>query len=189
MKFEKALTTFFAAALIFAGVGPAAAVTGFQLQLAGAQIPRDADVNGFRIGFLHAKNTSVRGFDLGLASISQTGDSYGFSMILGVGQVSGRCSGLSSALINYHTGTDESVNAAFFNSINRQTAGANIGFINVTEKSSNVDISGIAISQRSKVQIGFVNITEQIDSVQIGFLNFAENGIFPVLPFFNLPKQ
>ena len=39
------------------------------------------------------------------------------------------------------------------------------------------------------MQVGFINITTKIDSVQIGFLNFSYNGIFPVFPFFNIPKK
>jgi hypothetical protein len=68
-------------------------------------------------------------------------------------------------------------------------SGANIGFVNVTDGFSNVDISGIGISKRSNVQLGFVNITQKIEKVQIGFLNFAENGIFPVFPIFNIAKR
>jgi hypothetical protein len=168
---------------------PAISETSFQFSFAGAQIPQDPDVNGFRVSLLHGKNASMRGFDLGLVSIAEAQNASGFSMILGLSKVTGRCSGLATALVNYHTGEDSGVNAAFVNSIKTQRSGVNVGFANVTDGFSNVDISGIGISKESQVQLGFVNITEKINGVQIGFLNFAENGVFPVLPFFNFPKN
>jgi len=168
---------------------PVAAETSFQFSLAGGQLPVDTDVNGFRLAILYGKNTRVYGVDLGLASFSETDRSSGFSMIWGIGKVTGRCSGLASAFVNVHEGEDESVNAAFVNSVRTQKSGANIGFINVTEGYSNVDISGIGISKESNVQVGFVNITGRINNLQIGFLNFADNGFFPVFPFFNFPKD
>ena len=168
---------------------PAMAETSFQFSAAGAQAPEDPDVNGFRIALFHAKNASVRGFDLGIASLSEAGNASGFSMIWGIGKVTGKSSGLASGFVNSHTGEDTSFNAAFINSIKTQKSGVNLGFINVTDGFSNVDIGGIGISKESKVQVGFINITTKIDSVQIGFLNFAENGIFPVFPFFNIPKK
>jgi len=168
---------------------PAAGETAFQFSAAGAQAPSDPDVSGFRIGLFYAKNRNLSGFDLGIASFSQATNASGFSMIWGIGRVTGKSSGLASAFVNIHSGEDSSVNAAFINSVKSLKTGVNIGFVNVTEGYSNIDISGMGISKKSKVQIGFVNITNQIDSLQIGFLNFADNGIFPVLPFFNMPKK
>jgi len=168
---------------------PAIAETSFQFSFAGAQAPEDPDVNGFRIALFHGKNTSVRGFDLGIASFSEAGNQSGFSMNWGIGKVTGQSSGLASGFVNVHTGVDSSFNAAFINSIKTQKSGVNLGFINVTDGFSNVDISGIGISNESKGQVGFINITTKINNVQIGFLNFAENGFLPVFPFFNFPKK
>ncbi len=168
---------------------PAAGETSFQFSAAGAQAPSDPDVSGFRIALFYAKNMKVSGFDLGIASFSEAANASGFSMIWGVGRVTGKSSGLASSFVNIHSGEDTSVNAAFINSVESLRSGVNIGFVNVTEGYSNVDVSGMAISKRSKVQLGFVNITNHIESLQIGFLNFADNGIFPVMPFFNIPKK
>jgi hypothetical protein len=168
---------------------PALAQTSFQFSAAGAQAPSDPIVDGFRIALFYGKNESVSGFDLGIASLSESRNSSGFSMIWGLGKVTGRSSGLASGFVNLHTGEDSGVNAAFINSVKSMQNGVNIGFVNVTDGFSNVDISGIGISKRSNVQLGFVNVTQKIESVQIGFLNFAENGIFPVFPFFNIPKK
>ena len=175
--------------LVFSLAAPALAETSFQFSFAGAQAPEDPDVNGFRIALFHGKNTSVRGFDLGIVSLSEAGQQSGFSMIWGLGKVTGRCSGLASGFVNVHTGEDSSFNAAFINSIKTQKSGVNLGFVNVTEGFSNVDISGIGISKESQVQLGFINITNKIDGVQIGFLNFADNGFFPACPLFNFPKK
>jgi hypothetical protein len=168
---------------------PALGETPFQFSAAGAQTPSDPNVNGFRIALFYGKNESVSGFDLGIASLSNSRNSSGFSMIWGLGKVTGRSSGLASGFVNLHSGEDSGANAAFINGVKTMKSGVNIGFVNVTEGFSDVDISGIGISKRSNVQLGFVNITQKIESVQIGFLNFAENGIFPVFPFFNIPKK
>ena len=81
------------------------------------------------------------------------------------------------------------MNLAFVNSVKRMKSGINLGFINVTDEYSSLDISGMAISKQSNVQIGFINVTTRIDGIQIGFLNFAENGLFPMLPIFNMPRK
>jgi hypothetical protein len=168
---------------------PAAGETSFQLAAAGAQVPEDPNVDGFRVVLFYGKNQSVSGFDLGIASLSESTKASGFSMIWGLGKVNGSSSGLASAFVNLHSGVDTGVNAAFINSVKTVKSGANIGFVNVTDGYSSVDISGMGISKKSNVQLGFVNITSEIESLQIGFLNFAENGIFPVMPIFNIPKK
>ena len=45
---------------------------------------------------------------------------------------------------------------------------ANVGFVNYAE--------------RTTFQLGFVNATKHLDGLQIGLANYAENGIFPILP-------
>ena len=110
-------------------------------------------------------------------------------MTWGMSKVSGQSSGLASSFVNLHSGEDTSVNVAFINSVKTMKSGVNVGFINVTDGYSHVDISGMGISKKSKVQLGFVNITSEIEGLQFGFLNIAENGIFPVLPVFNFPKK
>jgi len=175
--------------LLFLLAVPAFGETSFQFSAAGAQAPPDPNVDGFRLALFYAKNESVSGFDLGIVSLSESRSSSGFSMIWGLGKVNGRSSGLASGFVNVHRGEDSGVNAAFINSVRTMKSGVNIGFVNLTEGFSNVDISGIGVSKSSNVQLGFVNITKRIDGVQIGFLNFAENGIFPVFPFFNIPKK
>lgn len=167
---------------------PAMGEASFQFSAAGAQAPTDPDVGGLRIALFYAKNQNVSGFDLGIASLSEAANTSGFSMIWGLGRVTGKSTGLASGFVNLHSGADTSVNAAFINSV-KTTTGVNIGFVNVTEGYSKVDISGMGISKKSNVQLGFVNITGEIESLQIGFLNFADNGIFPVMPFFNIPKK
>lgn len=167
---------------------PAAAQVSFQFSAAGAQSPEDPNVDGFRLVLFYGKNQSVSGFDFGIASFSEAVNSSGFSMIWGIGRVTGRSSGLASSFVNIHESTDTGMNAAFINSVQRMESGVNLGFINVTDGYTSADISGIGIAKRAKVQIGFINIADEIEGVQIGFLNFAENGIFPFFPLFNMPK-
>ena len=169
---------------------PALAEASFQFTAPGVRAPDDPNVSGFRLSLLYGKAASVSGFDLGLASVSETSKMSGFGAILGLARITGPSSGFVGALINIHTGETSSVNAAFINSVKMvKRGGANIGFVNITEGFSAVDVSGLAISDESNVQVGFVNVTEKINSLQIGILNFAENGFFPVFPFFNYPKK
>ena len=168
---------------------PALGETSIQFQAFGAQAPQDPDVNGARISLFYGKNESVRGFDLGIASLSEARKSSGFSMIWGLSRVTGESSGLASALVNIHTGQDTGLNAAFINIIKTMKSGINVGFVNVTDGFSHVDLSGMGISKKSKIQLGFINLTQEIETVQIGFLNFADNGFLPFFPLFNFPKK
>lgn len=168
---------------------PACAETAFQFSAAGVQAPADPNVDGCRLSLFYGSNSSVRGVDLGLASLSESTSSSGFRAILGIHRVTGRSSGLALSLVNYHSGQDSGANLAFINRVKNVASGVNLGFVNVTDGASDVDISGLGMSRSSNVQVGFINVTRRIDSVQIGFLNFAENGFFPVFPFFNIPKN
>lgn len=163
--------------------------TSFQFSLAGVQAPEGDNVSGMRLALLYAKNDNVSGLDLGLASFSESANQSGFTFNMGLSKVTGSSSGCACALINIHEGSDSGFNGAFINIIKSVDDGVNVGFLNMTEGNSMVDIGGLSMSDKSKTQIGFVNFTKEIESLQIGFLNFADNGFFPVFPFFNYPKK
>jgi hypothetical protein len=167
----------------------ALADASFQFQMPGVKAPAGDDVNGMRLVFLYGKNNSVRGFDLGFAAIAEAKNQSGFSFNMGLSKVTGTSKGCACSLINVHEGQDSGVNVAFVNVINDATKGVNVGFLNLTEGTSGVDIGAISSSKKSKTQIGLVNFTDEITSLQIGFLNFADNGFFPMFPFFNYPKE
>ena len=180
------------AALFFAVPAFAEAASdevAFQFTLPGVRVPDNPNVGGIRFSLLHGINTNMSGFDLGLISLSESENRSGLAVIMGVSKTTGRSSGLNSGLIVLHDGEATGVNMSFINRIATLSSGANIGFLNITESYSSVDIGGMAISDRSNVQIGFVNITKRIEGFQIGFLNIAENGFLPVFPLFNFPKK
>lgn len=168
---------------------PAFAQAAFQFTSPGVRAPNDPSVEGIRLSLFHGRNTNMSGFDLGLASLSESENRTGLAMIMGISKTTGKSSGLNSGLVVVHTGEATGVNAGFINMVDTLTSGANIGFLNITEGYSSLDISGMGISDRSTVQLGFINITKKIESFQIGFINIAENGFFPVFPFFNFPKS
>lgn len=169
---------------------PVLAETSFQFSAPGVRSPDDPNVDGVRISLLHGKADNVSGLDLGIFSFSETVNTSGLGMIFGIALNTGSASGFSGALINVQTGKSTGVNGAFVNSVETvEDGGANIGFLNITKGFSNLDISGLAISNESNVQLGFVNITKKINKFQFGLLNVAENGFFPVFPFFNYPKH
>jgi len=179
-------TTLIATLLLLAT--SAAAEVPFQFAAPNLRAPDDPNVSGVRFSVLHGANSQVRGADFGLLSMSETGHLSGFALVLGIGQVTGAMRGASTALINIHTSRDTGLNAAFINKVKTVENGANVGFLNIADDYTMVDVGGLNVSNRSTVQVGFLNVTEKIEGVQIGFLNVAENGFLPVFPFFNFPK-
>jgi hypothetical protein len=167
----------------------ALAETPFQFAAPNLRAPDDPNVSGIRFAVIHGKNQSVRGVDLGLFSLSETRNLSGLSAVLGMGKLNGDMSGCATGLINVHTGRDTGVNAAFVNRINTLESGANLGFVNVSDGYTMLDLGGLNVSDRSSVQLGFINVTRKITGVQIGLLNLAENGFLPMFPFFNFPKK
>jgi hypothetical protein len=161
----------------------------FQFTAPGLRVPNDPAVNGMRLSFLHGKATRVRGFDLGLLSWSEAADFSGVSVGAGINRITGRMSGGAAiSLINYHTGSDAGLNAAFINKLNNTEDAFNVSFLNIADGTTQVDLGGLNMSARSTAQIGFVNVTRNIRAFQFGFLNIAENGFLPVFPVVNFPK-
>ena len=166
--------------------GAALAETGFQFAAPNVNAPRDPDVKGVRLSFLHGENQSVRGLDLGILSLSETSRASGVAFIGGVHYVKQEMSsGAAFSLVNYHTGRDSGVNGAFVNVLNDTSEAFNMGFVNYASGATRVDLGGVNISRSSTAQIGFINMTERIESFQFGFLNLAKNGFLPIFPVFN----
>jgi hypothetical protein len=182
---KRVILTFFF--LAFANTG--LAETPFQFAAPNHQSPKDPIVNGVRLSILHGVNESVRGVDFGILSLSETSNLSGLGLVVGMGKVTGEMTGGAISLVNVHTSTDSGLNAAFVNRLNTTKSGANVGFLNIADGFTMVDVGGLNISGQSTVQLGFLNVTKEIKGVQIGFLNIAENGFFPVFPFFNFPKN
>ena len=166
------------------------AETPIQLTVPGGRAPDDPNVNGIRISLLHGSNESVRGLDLGLLSVSETGNLSGLSLVAGMGKVSGDMSGGAAiSLINVHDGRDAGLNAAFINRLGSPERAVNVGFVQIADGETLLDIGGLNVSERSTVQLGFVNVTDEIKGFQFGFVNIAANGFLPFFPVFNFPKR
>jgi hypothetical protein len=121
--------------------------------------------------------------------LSETSNLSGLGLVVGMGKVTGEMTGGAISLVNVHTSADSGLNAAFVNRLNTTKSGANVGFLNIADGFTMVDVGGLNVSEQSTVQLGFLNVTKEIKGVQIGFLNIAANGFFPVFPFFNFPKN
>jgi hypothetical protein len=160
-----------------------------QFAVGTGRVPDDPNVNGIRLSFLQGVNESVRGLDLGLLSVSETGTLSGLALIAGVGKVSGDMTGGAAiSLINIHDGRDAGLNAAFINRLGSPEQAVNIGFVQIADGETLLDIGGLNVSERSTVQLGFINVTDEIKGFQFGFLNIASNGFLPFFPIFNFPK-
>lgn len=164
--------------------------TPFQFAAPNHRSPQDPDVNGLRFSIFHGENESVRGLDLGLLSLSETANLSGLGLVFGIGKLNGDMSGGAAvSLVNVHSGNDTGLNAAFINKIHSAENGVDVGFVNIADGTTLVDLGGLNISNRSTAQVGFVNVTQKITGFQIGFLNLAKNGFLPVFPIFNFPKD
>ncbi len=178
--------------LVFSLLVPATALAeaGFQFGIPNRNFPEDESVNGMRLSFLWGNNQETSGFDLGLFSVSQTQTRSGLALIGGVSRVTGNTDGAANfSFMNYHSGRDQGLNAAFINMVNNTEDAFNLGFVQIAQGRTSVDLGGLNISKQSDVQIGFINITDQIDGFQFGFINMAENGFFKFFPIFNYAKQ
>jgi hypothetical protein len=168
----------------------ALAEAAFQFTAPNLRVPDDLAVNGVRFSLFHGENTSVKGFDMGCLSLSESLNFSGLSLVAGIHKVTGEMSGGAAiSLINYHTGRDTGLNAAFINKLNNTEHAFNVSFLNIADSTTQVDLGGLNMSDRSTVQIGFVNVTNEIKSFQFGFLNIAKNGFLPVFPVVNFPKN
>jgi hypothetical protein len=165
------------------------AETPFQFAAPNLRAPDDPKVSGIRLTVIHGRNQSVRGIDVGVISLSETGNLFGASVVLGIGKVNGDMVGFANSAINVHTGSDTGLNAAFVNRVNSVKTGANVGFVNISDGYTMLDLGGFNLSGRSSVQLGFLNVTRRLTGVQIGLLNLAENGFLPMFPIFNFPRN
>lgn len=168
---------------------PVLAETGAQIAGPGFRAPDDSTVKGFRTSLLIGEVDQMHGFDLGILSLSKARHLNGFALVFGISQVTGSVKGGSAAILNLREGASTGAVLGMINVVESLSNGGSVGFVNATKGRSQVDVGGISVSQRSLVQVGFVNATKRIDSVQIGLINVADNGFFPVFPFFNYPKR
>ena len=176
--------------LFLASANMASAETPFQFAAPNHNSPKDPNVNGVRFSIFYGKNESVRGVDFGLLSLSETSNLSGLGLVLGMGKVTGGMSGGAAiSLINVHSGSDTGLNAAFINRIKSAENAVDVGFVNIADGATMVDVGGLNVSKRSTAQLGFINVTQEIKAFQFGFVNIAKNGFLPVFPIFNFPKQ
>ena len=184
MSRTKTVLAAVAAALLLAA-GSAHADAAFQFAIPNVRLPESSAVSGLRLSFLHGKNSSQRGLDLGLLSVSETQTLSGLALVGGISRVTGQMDGGAAfSLVNWHSGRDSGLNAAFINIVDDTRDAANLGFVTIADSGT-----GFNLSETSTAQIGFVNVTDRIESFQLGFLNVADNGFLPIFPFFNFPAK
>ncbi|MDJ0866542.1 MAG: phaC PHA synthase [Myxococcota bacterium] len=162
----------------------------FQFAAPDLRAPEDTHVNGLRLSIFHGDTEVVRGVDIGLLSLSESRELSGLRLVAGMSRLSGDMSGGAAiSLVNVHSGRDAGLNAALVNRLGSPDRAVNVGFVQVADGTTLVDVGGLNVSKQSTVQLGFVNVTEKITGVQIGFINAAENGFLPVFPIFNFARE
>jgi hypothetical protein len=162
------------------------AQVAFQFAAPNLRVPESSTVNGVRFSVIHGENRGQHGLDLGLLSMSETSEFSGLALIAGISRVTREMSGGAAfSLVNWHSGRDTGMNGAFVNLVNNTEGAFNLGFVNIANGGTAVDLGGFNMSRSSTVQIGFLNVTDRIESFQFGFLNIAKNGFLPVFPVVN----
>ncbi len=173
----------------FVDVSAAAAEASAQFAAPGVRAPDDARVSGFRFSLLYGENEEMSGLDVGLLSISETSKLSGVAFVFGISKVNVEMDGGAAfSLINFHTGKDTGLNAAFINKVNSAENAVDLGFVNIADGTTMLDIGGLNIAKSTTTQVGFINITKQLKGFQFGFVNIANNGFLPIFPIFNFPK-
>ena len=124
--------------MIIAMVVMAASAMGesFQLGLINPVqlVPESAGVDGFRLGLIYTKNSSMKGLDINWIASHTTGKLEGVQIWGLVNIVEGGGKGAQIFnFINYDKGNFEGVQLGTFN-INESIKGGRLGFINVSQK-------------------------------------------------------
>ena len=115
-------------------------------------VKEDESITAFRLNVLYGKNSSMKGFDLGLGN-HLTGDMTGVQWGA-VNIVGGSFVGWQSGFVSINTGEVQGLQWSAFNSAGR--------------------INGL--------QLAIVNYAERANGVQIGLVNIIkEGGMFPVM--------
>ena len=186
---RRVLPCFFLLAGLILGATAASAETRAQFAAAGVRTPDDPDVNGVRFSMLYGEARSVSGLDVGLLSIAETEKLSGVAFVLGISRITQDLDGGAISLFNINDGNSRGLNAAFINMLNNAENAVDVGFVNIADGTTMVDIGGLNVTGSSTAQLGFINVTKEITGFQLGFINIAQNGFFPVFPFFNFPKS
>jgi hypothetical protein len=170
--------------------GIASADATAQFAAGGFRGPDDPNVNGLRFVLLYGENDRMSGLDMGFLSLNESVNLSGVALVLGLHKLNGDMTGGAAfSLVNIHDGNDSGLNAAFFNKVNNAEGAVDLGFVNIADGTTLVDIGAVNMAKASTAQLGFINIATEIKGFQLGFINIAENGFLPVFPFFNFPKR
>jgi len=163
--------------------------TNFQLGLTPTlNIGEGEEVKGLRVPVLFGTTEKVTGVDFNMFA-SDVDEFTGLQggIFLGAGifnKVNTEFKGTGLGLINLHDGDSKGLLIGAGNLTNDFT-GLKLGIFNYSKSNSDYEFGVINYSKETFFQLGLINITDQINGIQIGFLNFASNGILPVMPFLN----
>ena len=155
--------------------------TNFQLGLTPTlNIGEGEEVKGLRVPVLFGTTEKVTGVDFNMfASDVDKFTGLQGGIFLGAGIFN---KGLG--LINLHDGDSKGLLIGAGNLTNGFT-GLKLGIFNYSKSNSDYEFGVINYSKETFFQLGLINVADQINGIQIGFLNFASNGILPVMPFLN----
>jgi hypothetical protein len=153
----------------------------------GQLFSEETHVYGMRLSLPYTRNADLYGLDFGVASMTEslTGIQVNF-LFNGTRKVTG---------LQMTTALNQSTDATGFqlsgiNMVDEGFSGFQLGgFVNSAADVKGVQIAGV--HNRSERVVGLqitslVNETNDLRGLQIGALNFAENGMLPFFPIFNI---
>jgi len=163
--------------------------TNFQLGLTPTlNIGKGEEVVGLRVPVFFGTTEKVTGIDFNIFA-SEVEEFKGLQggIFLGAGifnKVNTEFRGAGLGLVNLHGGDSEGVLIGATNLTNKFT-GLKLGIFNYSKSHSDYEFGIINYSNEAFFQFGLINVANQINGIQVGLLNFAKNGLLPVMPFFN----
>jgi len=166
-----------------------AETTNFQLGLTPTlNISEGEEVNGLRVPVFFGTTEKVTGVDFNIFA-SDVDEFTGLQggIFLGAGifnKVNTKFKGVGLGLINLHDGNGDGFLLGAGNLTN-DFKGLKLGIFNYSNSNSNYEFGLVNYSKEVFFQFGLLNIAGKINGIQIGLLNFANNGVLPVMPFLN----
>ena len=132
-------------------------------------VPDEINVSGLKLNLPFARNDSVTGIDLGLASSSKKTAALQVNVFINRNHE--EYSGIQASLINLN-GNANGVIAGIWNVTDDKTHGIEVGLVN-----SSTEFRGL--------QVGLINYTEMMVGLQVGLVNIITESRIPFFPIIN----
>lgn len=170
--------------------GVAHASTPVQLSLPGVNLPASHQVEGARASVLYGRTGQVKGIDLPVFALSDVDQFTGLQL-----GVFFRCRPGTPPVWR---GGDQRTQLArgsgqggqpWLRQPDQQCTGSQLGGRQHRQGQCPGQRRLRQLCRAHHLPAGFINATKHLDGLQVGLANYAENGVFPILPLINFKKS